>query len=149
MVQEYNNFFRLSVRKTVFMGTTRETVSALRGSDGAFLTPTNIQVSWISEKQYYRAKVGNGRFQRRGVFSASACRPLFGALSLRFPSFIVWITSNSSVVRLLGKNSGLVQTETISGRGHSGGVVGPRENLRRKDFHVADVNHMVGESIGR
>jgi hypothetical protein len=91
----------------------------------------------------------NGRFRRHGTFSTSACKLWFGTLSLRFPDSVVWITANSAVVRLLGTNSGLTQTETISGRGHSGGIVGPRENLRRKDFHVAGVNHMAGESIGR
>ena len=90
----------------------------------------------------------NGRFHRRGAFTASACKPLFGSLSSRCLSFAFWITSNNSVARLLGRNSGLMQTETMSGRGHSGGIVGPRENLRRKNFQVADVNHILGESIG-
>jgi len=56
--------------------------------------------------------------------------------------------SNNAVANSLVKNSGLVQTETISGRGHLAGIVGPCENLRRMDFQVAEVNHMAGESIG-
>lgn len=74
--------------------------------------------------------------------------PAFFPCSLWFISFIVWMTFISSITKSLRIKSGLVQTETISGRGHPGGIIGPSENLRRKDFQVAGVNHIAGESIG-
>ena len=56
--------------------------------------------------------------------------------------------SQSCSRRASSINSGLVQTQTRSGLGHSSGMRGPRLNRRENISHVSSLSHMHGESIG-